>query len=507
MVAAVATQGASRAAGPAPKPSASPSGSPSPAPTATPQPLDIAIPRLEARVKADASDKGAAIELASDYLSVGRADLTLGLTQKLLAGGTKTAQVYYLDGVANSAAGKLQESLASFEQAANLEPTNMAVLQSLSSTYLRANRPDDAERIAKRALTFNKDNKEAYENYGFVFAAQKKYDQAREQFEAAAKLDPKDPHPVVLEARTYAEQNAVALASQLFDRAVSIGPDDLEALAGKAEVAAQQHDVKTAVATYEKILALQQNDLNRAAAMIEIAKLYAVEKMDSDAEATFQKIISTYPTVTASHVVYGDYLQGKNDLAGAEREWTTALGPNRDNPDALARLGALATSKKDFAKAVDQYKRLTEVAPKDPRSHLLLAGAYMNAQNFTAARDSFRQSYAIDRTPDALVGLADADYETKNYKEAVEILSALDKQVPELVKANPQLLYRLGQAYQASNDAPLARDAYTRFLTFLDPSSQGYKDVKKLVDSLGNAAPHASPSPKPKPKPSASPQH
>lgn len=483
---------------------------PTPAPTVaataapTQEPLDTAIPRLEAAIKADPNDRQSSITLASDYLQVNRADLALAITKKLIAGGNKNAQILYLDGAANINLGNVKAATDSLEQASNLEPTNISVLQLLTQVYMRDNRPDDAERVAKRALTFNKDNPLAYENYGYVLATLKRYDEARAQFEAAAKLTPQDAHPIVLEARAYQEQNAIALATQLYDRALTIDPKSLEALVGKAQLAASSHDVKTAVATYEQILALQPDDFDRAAVVDEIGKVYATEKMDDQADVAFRRAIDSYPSISQAHVVYGDYLNGKGDKAGAEREWNLGLGPNRDNPQALVRVGDLAMSNKEFPKAIDTYKRLVEVASKDPAPYLFLGQAYLANQNFEDARTQFKQSYAIAHTPDALVGLADADGATKNFTEAVQIYEALDKNAPDLVKANPGLLYGMGKAYQGMNQPQKARQAYARLLAVLQPGTPNYNDVKNLIDGIDRAPRPASP---PRPAPTATPKH
>jgi tetratricopeptide (TPR) repeat protein len=494
------------------RPGPGPTPAPSPAATAAPtaEPLDKMIPRLEAAVKADPNDKTSASQLAAAYLQAGRPDLTLGITQKLIAGGSKTAQLYYIDGAANVSVGKIKEATASLEQASNLEPTNIAILQMLTQVYMQANRPDDAERVAKRALTFNKDSKDAFENYGFVLATLKRYDDARQQFESAAKIDPKDPHPVVLEARAYQEQNAVALANQLYDRALGIDSKNLEALVGKAQLAAASHNVKDATTTYETILALQKDDFDRAAVVDEIAKVYAVEKMDDQADVAYRRAIDTYPSIPSTHVAYGDYLASKNDRAGAEREWNLGLGANRDNPTALMRLGDLAMESKNYPKAVDTYKRLTEVASKDPAPFLFLGQAYMATQKFEDAKTQFKQSYGLQHTPDALVGLADADVATKNFTEAVQIYEALDKNAPDLVKKNPGLLYGMGRAYQGANQSQKAREAYARLLAVLQPGTQNYNEVKSLIDGIDRAGrsggsatprPAAAATPKPKHKP------
>lgn len=506
----VAIAGAfSHPAGAAPKAVATASPSPVPSPTATPETLDKQIPRLEAIVKDNPNDKDSMSQLSMDYLQVNRPDLAAQLTQKLIAGGMKTAQIYFVDGESQAMLGKMDLAIASMEQAANLEPTNIQVLQSLTQMYMRSNRPADAERIAKRAVTFNPTSKDAAENYGFVLAAQKKYDEARAQFEDAAKIDPKDPHPIVLEAQTYEDSNALALAMPLLDRALTVAPGNLESLIGKAEVASAQHDVKTSIATYGLILAQTTDNTQKASVTDQMALVYAREKMDTDADATFLKAINDYGSLPPAHVAYGDYLAQKNDKAGAIREWTTAVGPNRDNPEALARLGQAAALNNDFPKAVDFYKRLTEVAATDPRTFLLLGQAYMANKNWNSARDAFKASFNLSRTPDALVGLAAADQQARNFAEAIQIYEALDKNAAPLVKANPTLILNMGNAYKGANQPQKAKAAYVRFLAFLKPGTQGYGQVKQMIADIDRPAakPAAKPTAKPTPRPSSAANH
>ena len=491
------------------KPAASPSPGAAPSATPTPETLDHAIPRLEAVLKADPNNKDAMVELATYYMQANRPDLTSQLTQKLLQGGTKNAQVYFLDGISQSATGNTDAGLTSMEQAANLEPTNIDVLKALTEMYMRANRSADAERVAKRALTFNANSKDAAENYGFVLAVEKKYDEARAQFQAAAKLDPKDPHPLVLEAQTYEDGNSLALAMPLLDRALTIDPKNIEALQAKAELASALHDVKTALDTYNLIFVQLTNDGQKASLVDQQALVYAREKQDSEADALFRKAIDSYGNLPGAHLAYGDYLAAKAtpDKAGAVREWTAAVGPNRDNPDALARLGQAAAEANDFNKAIEYYKRLTEVAANDPRAYLMLGQAYMVNKNWEPARDAFKASFNISHSADSLVGLAAADQQSRNFTEAIQIYESLDKNAAPLIKANPSILFAMANAYKSANQMQKAKATYLRFLAFLKPGTQGYTEVQQMIAQIDHPSstavtakpkPVASPSPAPK---------
>jgi tetratricopeptide (TPR) repeat protein len=479
---------------------ATPSPSPAPLPTASPEPPSVAIPRLEAVIQKNPNDKQSMADLAGYYLQAGRPQQALGLTQKLLAGGTKTAQVYYLDGTANQAVGHIKEATDDFENASNLEPTNSEILVTLTSLYLQTNRPADAERVAKRATTFNKDNVRAWMNYGLVLAEEKKYDEARIQFETASKLDPKDPAPIVLEARSYIAQNAPALAMQDFDRALAINPKYPDALLGKARLQATQHNVKDSIATYEQLLAIVPTDDEKASVMLEESGVYRAEKMDSEASATLKRAVETYPKVAGVHIVYGDYLNSQKDTSGAIAQWNIALGPNRDNPDALQRLADLALVQNKPQDAVGYTKRLTEVSPNDPGAWLAYGQTLAFIRQWPAARDAFRRSFEIAHTPQSLAGIATADYQMKNPKECSEIFDALDKNVAGFLKQNPQLYFVMGDCYRQSGQRSKAKVAYQRLQPFLKPGSQISNDVKKILADL-NAPASA------KPKPSASPKH
>ena len=471
-----------------------PSPSPAPSPSATADPPEVAIPKLQAQLKANPNDRAALIAISQAYLAIQRPDLASQSISRLMQLGVKTAQVYYLSGYANLQLERLPQAAADLENASNQEPTNMAVLSMLADVYIRENRPADAERVAKRALTFNKDDPGAYVTYGAVLEGEQKYDEARVQYEIAAKMNPKDPQPVLLEARSYLKQNAVALASPLFDRALAIDPNNIDALNGKAQALAAQHDVRGAIAVFERIRNLIPNTADKASISVDEAHLYASEKMDDQAVATYKAAIAQYPSVPALRVAYGDYLAQKNNLDGAVAEWEGALGTNRDNRDALGRLGTYYADKKDYTKALDYLKRLTELYPQDPRGWSILASVYAEQKDWQRSHDAFRHAYDLTHAPDLLKAVGQTDLNLHNYKEAQQIFESIEKNGADYVKQDPSVLYMLGQSYQKQGLNPQAKSAYQRFLAYLKPGTQAYGEVQKMIQDIDK-------SDKPKPKP------
>jgi tetratricopeptide (TPR) repeat protein len=463
---------------------ASPSPSPSVSPTATPEPPEVAIPHLQARLKVNPNDRDALLQLAGSFLQINRPDLAETASQRLLQLGVKTGQVYYISGFSNLQLNRLPQAVSDLENASNQEPTNISVLSSLADAYTRLNRFADAERVAKRAITFNKDDKASYQMYGGVLEGEQKYDDARVQYDIAAKMDPKDPQPVLLEARSYLKQNAIALAGPIFDRALAIDPNNIDALNGKAQTLAAQHDVKGAIAVFERIRTLLPGTDEKASVSVDEARVYTGEKMDDLAVQTFKTAIAQYPSVLGLHLAYGDYLVTQKDFDGAAAEWQLALGPNRDNKDALMRMGTYYADKKEYPKAADDLKRLTEIAPNDPRAWSILGSVLASQSNWKDAHDAFRHAYDLTHAPDVLKAVGQTDLNLHNYKEAQQIFEAIEKNGGDYVRNDPSVIYMLGQSYQKQGLNPQAKSAYQRFLAYLKPGTQAYSEVQKMIQDI-----------------------
>jgi Flp pilus assembly protein TadD len=238
------------------------------------------------------------------------------------------------------------------------------------------------------------------------------------------------------------------------------------------------------MATYEQIFALQTDPNDKVAVIDQEAILYANEKMDAEATAAYQRALTQFPNVMSGHTAYGEYLVAKNDKAGAEREFIAGAGSNRDQVDALARLGQLYASQNQIPKAIEQFKRVTEIAQNDPRAHLLLGASYSANRQFDKARDEYKTSYNLQHTPDALLGLGQADLQVRNYTECSQVYDALDKGAPDLSRKNPSILYGLGQCYQGAKQPDKAKAAYQKLLSYVPPKSQAANQIKSLIDAI-----------------------
>jgi tetratricopeptide (TPR) repeat protein len=463
-------------------------------PTATPEPPNIAIPRYLQKLKDNPNDREAMIGLAGQYLAINHPEAALPLTQRLLQLGSKTAQVYYLDGSAQEALNNVAAATADLEAASNLEPTNLAVLGSLADLYIKENRNQDAERIANRAVTFNKTEPQAFVTLGAVYAAEEKWDLARQQFEQAYTLNPKDVTPLMQEAQTWVQQNTVPNALQVLDRAIATDPKNVQVLVFRADLYAKQRDYAHAASAYDDAAAAATNDQQRASVMVRKALMYAQANQRPQAEGVFDAAIRQYPSVSSLHTAYGEYFLQVHDQRRAEQQLLAAIQVNRADVNALFDLAQLKESQNRLVDAVSYLKQLSDVAPS-AQTFALLGQAYVTLHDYTKAKDACAKSFQINQTPDTLGCIAGSDYSLKNYKEAAQIFDVLDRQVKPYLDHNPQLLYMMGVSYTQTNQKTKAVGAYKRLLKLMKPGTKEYKQIQSQIGMLSKA-----PAPAPPPK-------
>jgi tetratricopeptide (TPR) repeat protein len=467
--------------GPAPTPT--PSAAPAAAPTASPEPPSVAIPRLQARVKANPNDQDAMLQLANQFLTVGRPDLSVPITQQLIKLGNKSAQVYYIDGAGLESLGQIPQATQDFEQASTIDPTNLGVLSQLTDLYIRTNRLADAERVAKRALAFNKTEPQALENLGSVYASEGHFDDARVQFEAAGVLDPKDPAPIMQIANTYGSQNNIPMALATVDRALKIDPTNVQTLVFKADLYGKQHDDAHVGQAYDDAVVAAPDDATKIAILVRKAGYYVDSKKPSIADGILSDTIAKYPKSAAAHVAYGDFQAQNKNMTKAVGEWQTALGLDKNNAQALLRLGQSSLSANKANDAVGYLKRYTQVSP-DAQGFALLGTAYSYVHDYARSRAACASSFQIQRAPETLACVGGADFETKNYKEAGQIFDVLDANAKGFLNQNPQLLYIAAKSYEKTKQNAKALAAYKRLLPMTKKGSKEYKDLSASIAAL-----------------------
>ncbi len=456
-----------------------PSPSPSALPTASPEPPSIAIPRLVAKLKANPTDQVAMAQLASEYLQVDRPDITLQYTQHLLQMGDKTAQVYYYDGFAEEQLGNAVAATYDLEQASNLDPTNFGVLAQLADVYIRTNRPNDAERIAKRAVTFNKTEPQAYMTLGSVYAAEQHFDDARAQFEIAYDMNKKDTTALFQIATTYAQQNNIPMALQTIARALAIDPRNIQALVFKADLYAKQHDDAHATEAYDDAVVAAPTDDEKVAIMVRKAGYFVQEKKDAQGVAIFQQMVDAVPEGARRASSPTATTRGTATVRAGGRAVASRAGPRSQQLRRAARHGRGGDAGGPAERQHQLFQALHAGLARRAGLRAPRAGVFARARLFGSARrvrQELRDSALLRRRWAASRGQTSSCAITKKRRKSS---TRSTRRAQGFLDQNPQLLYIAAKSYAGSNQCSKAAAAYKRLLPMMKKGTKDYDTVRK----------------------------
>ena len=273
----------------------------------------------------------------------------------------------------------------------------------------------------------------------------------------------------------------------LLDRALAIDPKNIEALPAKAELASALHDVKTAIATYETDLRPADERRRQKARRhrSRSAGLRAREAGQRSRRALPQSDRQLRQPARRAHGVRRlprvEEPTKRAPCASGRRPWARTATTRRRS----ARLGQAAAEANDFNKAIDNYKRLTEVAANDPRAYLLLGQAYMVNKNWrTGARrvQGVVQHLALRRmrSSDSRRPISNRATSPKRSK-STNRSTRTRRRSSKRTRASSS---RWATPTRARTKCRRRRPRYVRFLAFLKPGTQGYTEVQQMIAQI-----------------------
>jgi tetratricopeptide (TPR) repeat protein len=329
------------------------------------------------------------------------------------------ARWFHLAALLTAGYGELDPALELWKRATALDPAYTPAWLRLGETYLKANRPTEAEAAFKAVLQRSPDD--AYAVFGLArldFEAQR-WDDARQKLEtvvsrtnytvgydlivtlyerlgqrdratairAAAKAsgayrDPADPwadaliedcyepYRLGIAAGNLARNGDPAGAVRLLQRAVEIAPDDVSALYQLGTLLIQQGDHAGAIQQLRRCTELSPDFADGW------ANLSALQEMlgeKSAAERTLAEGLKNCPQSPGLHLQFARNLQKAGRVAEAIAEFQASIRLRPNEPDAYLELGNLLIRQGRSAEGVAEMQRALAAEPGHPMALSVLA--------------------------------------------------------------------------------------------------------------------------------------
>ncbi len=381
--------------------------------------------------------------------------------------------------------GETDKAIANFDKALALNPTNTGALTML-------------ERIWKDELKVNPGSVLAHANLGGVYQKEAHYDQALDQYNAAAHFADQDPSitfdvkkQIRLNLGTlFQQQKNYSQALKAYETVLQVEPNHLLANYYRATALEESGNADAALQGYNRVLTI---DPTYRPARDKLLMLAKAQTDPLKLAAGLGQFADRFPTDASVQEQIGEEFHQRKDLDNAAKYYQHAIALNPKMADAWANLGAVYASQGKDDMSVEAYKKATALDPSNAQFKSLASSAssdigYKSYQQAVALQQHGKTAESLPLYQKALATNNTAEIHGA-YGVALQTSGKLDDAIAEYRKAialdakNPDYVYSLGTAFQQKKDPVQAEATYKKVLTL----KADYPEAKTALASLSQA--------------------
>lgn len=412
------------------------------------------------------------LQLVSIHLDRGEFDAVLDDVEKLAKKLPDSPAIDNLRGAALAGKGDAEGARNAFESALLKDSTNADAMINLSNLEIQSGRLDDAGKRMEALLRTDPENVAGLTMLGAIRAVTGKAESATEPLERARALDSKALRPRLMLAEIYLER-APQKARAIANEAAKLEPDELEPLVLQIRAALASDDntaAESLLDTAVKKYAAEPRVLLLA------VELHAKRRAFEQAEASLDALLELHPANAAA-------LIAATRLALAERNWALAserLAILKSKHGELYQVhelsGEIASSRGDYKAAVVEFTQALSVSNDELSIAMKLHDALLEAGE-PAKAHSVLQDW-ITNHPGvahyaAEVALAHGYARSGDYTGAISRFERL----LDLSDRDFNALNNLAWLYQQTGDP--------RALVMAEKAASLYPDNPDVADTLG----------------------
>ena len=414
--------------------------------------------------------------------------------------------------------GHAEEATRTLETAVKNYPENAVAHYHLGLALDQLGNLARAESEWRQAVQINSDLTEAHRALAAVALRKQDMGALQQSAEQVIRLQPASPDGYVLRAISFINRKQFPRAEEDVKKAIDLAPQNAAGYIQMGNLRSAEKQFNDAEKSYQQAL---EHDPKSAEALSGLMNTYLVQKQTDKAVAAANTQIAKVPDSSAFYDLLGTVLlDGKKDLNGAEAALKKAAELDKNNGDALAKLGTVQVEKGSVDEAIATYQKSVQDNPNASIFYILMGELYESKQDWEKAKQSYQK--ALDLKPDdptasnnlayvmletggnvdvalslaqtARRGLPDSPnaadtlgwvfYQKGAYQSARDLFEeALRLAEKSKMPEDPTLHYHMGLAYDKTNEPLKAREHLERVLK-LSPNYSSAADVKRVLSQL-----------------------
>jgi cellulose synthase operon protein C len=375
-----------------------------------------------------------------------------------------------------------------------------------------------AENEWRDAVRLRPDLAEAHRALAAVAVRKQQWDSLEQSATQVINLQPTTADGYVLRAVSYMNRKQFPRAEEDIRKAIEAAPQSSIGYVQMGNLRLVQKQYTEAEKAYQQAL---DHDPRSADALSGLMNTYIFQKQVDKAVAAVNAQIRKVPDNSSFYDLLGTALfNAKHDSKGAEAALMKAAELDKNNSDALLKLGRVQVANGSTDAGIATYQKSIQDNPREATFYILLGELYESKHDWEKAKQAYQK--ALDLRPDNPVasnnlayvmletggnvdvalslaqtarrGLPDSPnaadtlgwvlYQKGAYQSAIDLFQeALRLAEKDKVPEDATFQYHLGLAYEKTNQHALAKQHLERVLK-INPNYSSAEDVRKLLSQL-----------------------
>jgi Flp pilus assembly protein TadD len=352
---------------------------------------------------------------------------TVGTSKKLIPQDPASAELNRLLTAAQDAVNKQDYATAASDYQAYIakKPDDAVVHYDLGYAYTALQRPADAKTEYEKAIALDPKLASAYQNLGLTLIPTDPA-AAIEPLQHAAELMPEDARTKWLLGVALEAAKKDSLAIEQYEAAAKLDPKSADIRNSLGFALLRTGSAGDAEAAFREAIALKPSGEAASQAHKGLLRALIAEKKNDEAATELGVYLDAHPNDAAMRLEHASLLMDadKDNDALAELDRAAAGGP--ESLRALRLRALIYFRKKEYDKSIPVLKNAVALAPNDPDLAAQLGHAYMENKDYANAVNELVVAIKMNPTSnDVLTDLVAAEYLNKNYPAALHGLDLL----------------------------------------------------------------------------------
>ncbi len=367
--------------------------------------------------------------------------------------------------------GKVEEAIAHFQKALQINPNYAEAHYNLGNVLLHKGSVDEAIIHYQRALQIKPDYAEDCYNLGAALIKRGSVDDAIANYRMALQIKPNFAEAHYNLGNVLLQKGNLDEAIAHYQRALQINPDNAETHYNFGIALLQKGNLDEAIAHFQKALQIAPG---YAEAHYNLGNALLKKGSVNEAITHYQKALQIKPDFAETHYNLGNVLLQKGNLDEAIAHYQKALQIKPDFAEAHNNLGNALLQEGNVDEAIAHFQKALQITPDLAKAHNNLGNALLRKGNVDDAIAHYQRALQI--TPDfaeaqkslAWVLATCPQASLRNGNKAVELAQRANQLTGD---GNPVVLGTLAAAYAEAGRFPEAMATAQRALQLADARS------------------------------------